>query len=409
VHVTGPEARGEKIATGLNVFVAPQEIECLREYWQEHTQAPEITWDVYWSIIRERKTSLSPFVVGLFNGLGPDGILVGRIEQGWVAVRLGYLPPIRISVRKIIVSSYGLVAGEAERVAPMMVSEVNKWLREGRADVAVFEDVETGSALHRAAVEAPIGFLMKNDVRKRRIHWRLELPACFEDFQHAHRGLMQKVRKLERAYDGRLQYRRFRLDKDIEEFCDTVEDVAKSTYQRALRVGFLNSREDRALLSAAAGQGAWEAFIAYIDGCPVAFWSGIRTDGTFVLNWTGYDAAYENYSPGLVAIVRMLEALMAEGIRIVDFGVGDWAYKKRLSSTSLWEESVLVYAPTLKGLIAYAMRRFDGRIANINWTQLKKVAGRLKIAWRIDKPFGRNVGKVERNQARAGAMTKREA
>lgn len=395
--------------TGLNVFVAPREIGCLREYWQEHTQAPEITWDVYWSIIRERKTSLSPFVVGLFNERGPDGILIGRIEQGWVALRLGYLPPIRISVRKIVVSGLGLVAGKADRVAPMMVAEVIKWLREGRADIAVFEDVETGSTLHRAAMEAPIGFPMKNHVRQRRIHWRLELPACFEEFQRAHRGLMQKVRKLERAYEGRLQYRRFRQEKDIEVFCDAAEDVAKSTYQRALRVGFLNSRENKAILSAAAGQGGWEAFIAYIDGRPAAFWSGIRTDGTIVMLWTGYDAAYENYSPGLVALVRMLEALMAEGIRIVDFGVGDWAYKQRLSSTSLWEESVVVYAPTLKGLIAYAMRRFDGRVADITWTQLKKVPSRLKTAWRTDKPFGWDAGKAESSQAGAGEMTKREA
>ena len=407
--MTGPEAGGEKITTELKVFVAPHEIGCLREYWQEHTQAPEITWDVYWSVIRERKTSLSPFVVGLFNGRSPDGILIGRIEQGWVALRLGSLPPIRISVRKIVVSGYGLMAGEAERVAPMMVAEVIKGLREGRADIAVFEDVETDSTLHRAAVEAPIGFLMKNHVRKRRIHWRLELPACFEEFQRAHRGLMQKVRKLERAYGGRVQYRRFRQEKDIELFCDTVENVAKSTYQRALGVGFRNSQEDRAILSAAAGQGAWEGFIAYIDGRPAAFWSGIRTNGTIDLIWTGYDAAYENYSPGLVAFVRMLEVLMAEGIRIVDFGVGDFAYKKRLCSTSPWEESVVVFAPTLKGLIAYAMRRFDGRIADITWTQLKKVAGRLKTAWLVDKPFGWDVGRAERNKARADEMTKREA
>jgi len=368
--------------TGLKVLVSPDQIEHLKEYWREHVHVPEITWDAYWSVIRERKTSLSPYVVALFDDRGPKGMLIGRIEQGWVSLHLGYLQPIRISVRKIVVPGQGLVSGEVERAAPMMVAEVIKGLREGRADIAVFEYVETSSTLHRAAGAAPTGFLMRDHLRERRVHWRLDLPASFEEYHRAHRGLMQKVRRLERTYEGRLQYRRFRKGEDIEAFCVAVEDIAKLTYQRALGVGFLNSREDRAKLSAAARLGAWEAFVAYIDGRAVAFWSGSRADGTLFLIWTGYDAAYQNYSPGLVAFVRMLEILMAEGTRIVDFGGGDAAYKERLSSASLWEESVCVYAPTLKGLATRVVRQFDAAIGNITRTRLKKLASRLKTPWR---------------------------
>jgi hypothetical protein len=367
---------------GLKVLVSPDEIEQLKEYWRDHVQVPEINWEAYWSVIRERKTSVLPYVIGLFEDADPKGMLIGRIELGWVTLRFGYWKPIRISVRKIVVPGKGLIAEETEHPASIMVAEVIRGLRERRADIAVFEYVETGSALYRAARTAPIGFLMRDHMRERRLHWRLDLPPSFEEYHRAHRGLMQKVRKLERTYGGRIQYSRFCYETDVDRFCVDVEDIAKTTYQRALGVGFLNSREDRAKLSAAARLGQWEAFVTYIDGRAAAFWSGSRIRETLFLIWTGYDIAYQNCSPGLVSFVRMLEILMAEGVHRVDFGGGDAPYKERLSTKSHWEESVCMHAPTLKGFATNVVRQVDAAIANVSRTRLKKLAIQLKSPWR---------------------------
>jgi hypothetical protein len=374
--------RADPMETGLNILESFSKIECLKEYWQYHNPHPENAWRVYWEAIRDGNNAISPFVVARFRDGIPEGILIGRIEPGWVSLRIGYWKPIRIRVRRIAIRGQGFIAAEAGRVAPFLTAGVVKGLRDGRADIAVFENVELGSALHHAVVGAPVGFLLRDHVREKYLHWRLDLPTSFQEYWRTHHKLVRKVRKFEKDFGERLRYRRFHGENDIEPFCEVVEDLAKRTYQRALRVGFLNSREDKAKLRAAAQEGAWEAYVADIDGHSVAFWSGIRANEIFFQMWTGYDSALWSYSPGLVCCLRMLEQLSAEGICVIDFGVGNTIYKERLGCSPLWEEDVCLYAPSLRGIAASLIRLSDAAIRNFTNQRLRAVAAMVKTPWR---------------------------
>jgi hypothetical protein len=275
-----------------------------------------------------------------------------------------------------------LLGPDDEGTLATMVDRVVQDVRGHQADVAVFEFLEEGSPLHRTAKELSVGFWMRDRVLERRIHRYVNLPATFKEYDRRHKGLLQKVRKFERAFQGRFEHRLLTREDEIEAFCEGADAVARRGYQRALGVGFLDSEEDRARIWAAARQGVWRAFVTSVDGKIVAFWSGCQFGSHVLLWWTSYDSDFQEFSPGLVASARMVEELIGRGVTRVDFGGGDAPYKERLADESRWEETVCVYAPGFKGALASCVRGLDSFVGNLTRTRLKGLANRLKTPWR---------------------------
>jgi hypothetical protein len=366
----------------LRVLRSFEIIETIHADWTRLGRVPEHNWDLYWSSIRTGKQAPDPYVVALLEDGQLRTALVGRVESGHIDLDLGYWTVLRVPVRKIVLPMQGLLGQGDERALARMVERVIADLRDRRADVAVFEYLEQGSSLHRAARGIPLGFWMRDRVPERRVHRQLSLPGTFKEYDRAHKGLLQKVRRFEKAFPGRFEHRLLTREDEIEAFCEGAEAVAQGTYQRALGEGFLDSPEDRAKIRAAARQGAWRAFVTLVDGKTVAFWSGCQFGTHVFLWWTGYDTAYQDFSPGLVSSARMVELFIAAGVTVVDFGGGDAPYKERLCNGSWWEESVCFFAPRLKGVLANGVRSVDAAIGNLTRTRLKGLANRMKTPWR---------------------------
>ena len=150
-------------------------------------------------------------------------------------------------------------------------------------------------------------------------------------------------------------------------------------------------------MKAAAQQGAWLGFVLLIDGKTAAFWSGSRFGSTFSVWWTSFDIAYQAYSPGLVASTRMTEAFMQRGVTEVDFGPGDAPYKERLATELRWEETICVFAPSLRGALAKSVRRADMAVSHLTHTKLKRLASWVKTPWR--RMLAKRVSQVESSAA----------
>jgi hypothetical protein len=368
--------------TQLRVLRSLESIETVHADWVRLSSLPEHNWELYWSSIRSRLPPPEPYVVALLEDGHLRTALVGRTEAGHVSLDLGYWTVLRVPVRKIVVPMQGLLAQSGEGALVQMVDRVIADLRERRADVIVFEYLEQGSALYRAVRSVPLAFWMRERVPERRVHRQLRLPPTFKEYDREHKGLLQKVRRFERAFQGRFEHRLLTHEDQIEAFCEGAEEVARRTYQRALGEGFLNRREDLAMIRAAAGQGAWRGFATLVDGKTVAFWCGCQFGSSVYLWWTGYDSAFQAFSPGLVSSARMVELLIAAGVTAVDFGGGDAAYKERLCNASWWEESVCFFAPGIKGFLASGVRSVDSAVGNLTRVRLKGLANRVKTPWR---------------------------
>jgi hypothetical protein len=366
----------------VEVLRSEAELVSLRSGWDALRTIPEQDWNVYWETLRARPKGAAPFVAAAHGSDGLCAALLGWSEPGHVPLKLAYWTALRLPVRQIMVPEYGLIGTADEETLRAMIDLIVADLRQGRADVALLEFLEDGSPALKAARSIPLGFWMRDRVRERRIHRSLQLPATFKEYDKAHKGLLQKVRKFERAFEGRFEHRLLTREDEIPVFCEGAEAIARATYQRALGEGFIDSPQIRTLLSAAARMGIWRAFATYADGNMIAFWSGCQPGNHAHFWWTAYDNSFQQYSPGLVSSARMVERLISDGVRSLDFGGGEAAYKERLCNAEVWEECVRVFAPNMRGLAAGAISGLDAAIGNLIRTRLKGLAARVKTPLR---------------------------
>ncbi|MFI9821446.1 GNAT family N-acetyltransferase [Streptomyces sp. NPDC052013] len=126
--------------------------------------------------------------------------------------------------------------------------------------------------------------------------------------------------------------------------------------------------------------------VLYAGGRPVAAHLGLRSPT--VLSWwfPAYDREHGRYSPGLILLLRMLEAAAADGVRMVDLGSGPARYKDSLKTRELrvYEGAVIRPGP---GGAAYRLGREPARAAR------RFVRGRPRLA-----------GAVRRTLAEAGRL-----
>ncbi|MER5435451.1 GNAT family N-acetyltransferase [Streptomyces sp. NPDC002588] len=75
--------------------------------------------------------------------------------------------------------------------------------------------------------------------------------------------------------------------------------------------------------------------VLYAADRPVAAHFGLRSRTVLSCWFPSYDRALATYSPGRILYMRMIEAAAASGIRLVDFGRGDAAYKNSFKTGDL--------------------------------------------------------------------------
>lgn len=166
-----------------------------------------------------------------------------------------------------------------------------------------------------------------------------------------------------------------------------VEPVARTSYQRGLGVGFIDSPATREQLRLKAEKGWLRAYVLYVADRPCAFWIGDINQATFGSDYTAYDAKLEMYSPGMCLILKIIEGFCdgnREGVTEVDFGTGFAQWKEVLSNRKWEEENVHIFAPTAKGISLNLVRSF---IAGVDQAVKKLLASAnllqvIKKRWR---------------------------
>jgi CelD/BcsL family acetyltransferase involved in cellulose biosynthesis len=91
----------------------------------------------------------------------------------------------------------------------------------------------------------------------------------------------------------------------------------------------------------------------------------------------------------------MNDELAREGVRKLDFGIGDALYKQRFGDQSWREETVWLFAPTAKGIVLRSILRLSIMLDSAARRILQRVrlVNRLKTIWR------RSIAKGETTEA----------
>ncbi|MBV8396605.1 MAG: GNAT family N-acetyltransferase [Actinobacteria bacterium] len=332
----------------MRVARSAAELDDLRPAWGEVAwEREEAEIDYLLARARLRDEIEAPF--GLLTGEG--GGIAGRVEVRRLPARIGYRTVVAPKLRILRVVDGGVVGRDAVAALHSVVHEF---------DAIAFPPLTLGSELELAArgLGGPLQRQPFAPVTPRR---RLRLPATYEEFVASRSSntrwrIHRDSRRVPEAL-GDHTIEVIRTPDGVDELFRDAERVAARTYQRAIGAGFADTPEQRELARLGLEHGWVRAYLLYARGEPVAFWVCSTYRGTLLIRQTGFDSAYAAHRVGVFLLLHVIEDAIADpALQVVDFGPGDAAYKQQFSSESGWEREVVVFAPTLRGIGANAVR-----------------------------------------------------
>jgi hypothetical protein len=365
------------------------EVEEIREIWSVRPSHRDSDIDFCLDVVWKREEVIRPHVILIYRDGQPETMFVGRVEDARMKAKSGYMRLPGIPSRRLVFSYGGLLGSATAENCRQIMASITATLRNGEADVAVLANLRVSSVLFATALRAS-GFATRDHIVKPTTRYTMKLPA---DIKNVYLGLSQnhrsdlkrKARKLLADHHDDVKVRCFREPAEVEELIRQAEDIAKRTYQRGLGVGFHDNEEIRRKLRLCAEKGWLRAYVLYLANTPCAFWIGTLYHGSFCSDYLAFDPLFRANSPGTFLLMKVVEEFCNAGVKEIDFGSGESRYKEQFGNTPLTEASVLVFAPTVKGVLLNAMRTSTGSLENLVRKVLERteLLPKLKRFWRL--------------------------
>jgi len=360
----------ESTAGGIRVVRSLDELEAARPAWKELCKHCAADIDFLKMIIAKRPGFVRPHVVAFSVAGGPPTMLIGRIEERPWRFWLKSEKPGPQPVSLLVVPEGGVLDGGSEAACRRLVTEVMNNLRRGEFDAAMFGGLKKGTPLHDAVCRvAPL--LCRDHGLTHVTQWTARLAGTLDEFlrriSSQHRSIFRrKQRKLEAAYPGGVVFRSFTQLAEVEELDAAAAEVGRQTYQYRRGGSYRPSAEGKSFLELSARNQWLRAYVLYVEKHPVAFWIGTLYQGTLRLDTTGYLQNFREYDPGIVLFLHMIGELCKQGVKHLDFGIGEAVYKSRFGDEKLETATACMFAPTVKGVALMALRCLRYSVENVS-------------------------------------------
>jgi len=360
--------------------------------WREWQQNPNADIDFVKFILEIRPECEHPYVVCVRNGNETEALLVGRLEHPRVSIKVGYLQVARPELRVISFLYGGLLGTLNQQSSDELVRVIADRIARRDADVAFFSHVRQGSPLALSLQSVP-GIFRRDAVSNVQPHRSLRIPESLDCF---YAGLSPKVRKNQKwqakklleSFAQRVEVRSYTKVEDLDILFQDVDQIASTTYQRGLGVGFADTPETRGRMQLAARNGWLQAFVLYLADKPGAFWIGTRYRNCFFSDFMGYDSTHAKYSPGMYLVLKGIQQFCEESgserVSEIDFGLGDAQYKQVLATDSWMEESSYIYSLSPRGAALNLSRTITSVVDRSARSILRKLnlEDAVKTGWR---------------------------
>jgi CelD/BcsL family acetyltransferase involved in cellulose biosynthesis len=389
-----PSNRPTTPALEVKIVRSLAEVEAIREHWAAVKGHRDGNIDFCLNFVWRAPQFVRPHVVAIYRNGRPDAILVGRLENARIQPKIGYLRLPAVPTRLLNFAHGCLLGNCSGENADELVRAAVLALQSGEADAALFDRIPVGSEMYSHASTVP-GWLMRDHVIRSEPHSSMALaPTIDQVFAAFSSGLRAEVRRKKRKivadFGDHVKISCYFDESELEGVLPQVEEIAKKTYQRALRVGFENSEGMLQRLRLCARLGWLRVFLLTIENKPCAFWIGTVYDGAFYSDFNGYDPSYRDYSLGTFLLMSMIEDFCNAGVRAVDFGFGQAEYKDRFSNCRSTESSVYIFSTRLRGMELNTLRI----IANSADRIARGTLGRTELLQKMKKLWrARSIGK----------------
>lgn len=385
--VNAVSAAADDLGVTVRILRKTSELEELRETWTAWGGQKDSDIDVLLGLVQSRDEVLNPHVVVICRNGKPDAMLIGRLERRKIAFKIGYLPIFKERSRVITFQRGALRGNPSDENCKEAIHAILNSLKSREADLAMLINPRTDSFLFKRALSLP-GSLSRDYLPIAQPHRLMRLPDTMEKvylgLSSKHRKhLRSEEKKIQSRFNGRLKISCFREVAELETAVAHVEEIARKTYQRGIagRLDDNPRKRDVSHLHLDAKKSWLRIFVLFEGDTPIAFWIGAVYNGWFYSEGTGYDPQYGEYSPGTYLLVKMIETFCKEGLKGIDFGLGDAMYKQRFGNDSFEEATVHLFAPHMKGLLLKVM--LTGASATDN--ALKSLLARTRLLPKVKR------------------------
>jgi hypothetical protein len=377
----------------IRVIRDKADLESVRPLWERMQKHPNADFDAFAILLMSRPGILRPHVVIVNRSGEPVSLVIARVEDRRIECAIGYATLYRPQVRTLTVLYGGWMGEQSQEVARTVTEELLGVLARKEAD-AVHVNLHRDESLLHAAARALPSFLCRNHTVATQPHYRMELPSSksdlYKNMHRKHRATMRKkIEMIRRDFPDKVVLKCFKDAGDVARLCVDAEGIEQKTYHRGLGIGFSNDVETQQMLSMWAKKGMLLSYVLYVDGRPWSFAIGKIFDGTYYLDYIGYDPSHAGYTPGIALLTNLFEDLCDTHcpVTVVDFGFGDADYKRRFCTITWQESSTYVFARRLRPIFINMTR------LGILW-----ISSQLK-AWSLKANLEPTLKKIWRNKA----------
>ena len=369
-------------------------VERLRSSWEALQSAdrfPNVNSDIdrYISVVKSLGSQSSPHVIMLSREGRPVAMLLGRIEEQGVDVRIGYRTILKPRLKALTIVHGGVLGSFDGEVAREVSKHLDGLFADGTVDVVFFNHISAEMPVY-GAVREMAGFFRLSHLAVKEPRWIMTMPESMDAFYGAmstvtRRSMRRAVKSIEKEYPERVEHVVFEGGERLDAIMAEMHSVSVKTYQHAMGVGFVDTPAERQRYRDAAALGWLRVHLLRVDGECIAFDAALEYKGSYFLIAAGYDPALRNLAPGKVLVQMVINYLCNNrAVERLDFGFGDADYKRVYCDSSIAESQVYLFAPRVRTILLNMARTAAlgiGRLCTLATERIGSI-GRIKRAWR---------------------------
>ena len=199
-------------------------------------------------------------------------------------------------------------------------------------------------------------------VRREQPSFYLELEQTYERFLAGRSAkfrnyLRRKTRQIEA--EGKLRILRAGPDLDVGRAFGHLLSIEERSWKHAhgTAISAIPHQQKfyRLLCEGAHRAGRLHLMLMYLNDVPIAFNLGVTAAVRYSYLKTSFDEAYRRLSPATVLRARLVETLIDEGVRCLDFPAEPYQWEQQWADTVRWHTSLVVFNRTPRGALCRSL------------------------------------------------------
>jgi hypothetical protein len=337
------------------------------------------------------------FMLTESNSKSSAGIIVGRVYTKKFGIKFGYKNLFKFNTKCLEIFFEGILGDFSSSQMAEILHHLREFIRKNSIDYVILNSLEISLPFYDT-VKKTVNPIFRNLLPDLKDRWVLRLPESTEEYyqqrsQNTKSNIRKWRNKMEKAFTGKYEIKCIRKDSDITRALEDVEQINSKAWKGGMGVGFSKTQEIQRDWSYFALNDWLRIYILYINGNPVAHWSGVLYNRKYNLFTTDFDPEYQNYNPGFFLLINMINDFIAgKEVDYYDFGLSGSHYKRLFCDIVYQQSDIFIFSQSINGLrlsFLYNTSVFANQVIKYVLNRLS-VLEKVKSAWRKSYTPGEN-------------------